>query len=62
VGSIRVYYGEHGREDRRSWLQITLIVIAIVVVASIAIWLIGYALFNMGGSVPGTGTGDVLQP
>jgi hypothetical protein len=43
-------------------LRIVLIVAAVVV----AIWLIGliigYTLFNTGGTVPGTGTGDVITP
>jgi hypothetical protein len=53
-----VHYDEHGRVEapRRRTLRIVLIVVAVVVV----LWLIGYTLFNVGGLIPGTGTGDVV--
>ena len=41
---------------RRRTLRIVLIVAAAVVL----VWLIGYTLFNVGGLIPGTGTGDVV--
>jgi hypothetical protein len=58
VPSTHVHYDQHGRVEvpRRRILRIVLIVVAVVVV----IWLIGYTLFNVGGSVPGTGTGDIV--
>jgi hypothetical protein len=38
-------------------------VVLIVVAAVVLLWIVGYALFNMGGTTPGTGTGDVVtQP
>jgi hypothetical protein len=37
-------------------VRIVLIVLAIVV----AIWIVGYALFNVGGSTPGSGTGEMI--
>jgi hypothetical protein len=45
---------------RRRILRIVLIVVAVVVVVWLIGLLIGYALFNAGGSVPGTGTGDII--
>jgi hypothetical protein len=45
-----------GRRTRR----IVLIVVAVVVVVWLIGLLIGYTLFNVGGSTPGTGTGDVI--
>jgi hypothetical protein len=58
VPSTQVRYDQHGRVEvpRRRILRIVLIVVAVVVV----LWLIGYTLFNLGGSVPGTGTGDIV--
>jgi hypothetical protein len=39
--------------------------VLIVVAVVVAIWLIGllvgYTLFNVGGQVPGTGTGDIIR-
>jgi hypothetical protein len=43
---------------RRKTLRIVMIVVAVVVV----VWIIGYTLFNVGGLIPGTGTGDVVTP
>jgi hypothetical protein len=31
-----------------------------VVAVVVLVWLIGYTLFNVGGLIPGTGTGDVV--
>jgi hypothetical protein len=58
VPSTHVRYDDQGRVDvpRRKTLRIVLIVVAVVVV----VWLIGYTLFNVGGLIPGTGTGDVV--
>jgi hypothetical protein len=58
VPSTHIHYDQHGRVEvpRRRILRIVLIVVAVVVV----LWLIGYTLFNLGGSVPGTGTGDIV--
>jgi hypothetical protein len=55
---MHVHYDEQGRVEvpRRRILRTVLIVIAVVVV----VWLIGYTLFNVGGLIPGTGTGDVV--
>jgi hypothetical protein len=60
VPSTQVHYDEQGRVEvpRRRILRIVLIVVAVVVL----VWLIGYTLFSMGGSIPGTGTGDVVTP
>jgi hypothetical protein len=60
VPSTHVHYDEQGRVEvpRRRILRIALIVVAVVVV----VWLIGYTLFNVGGLIPGTGTGDVVTP
>jgi hypothetical protein len=58
VPSTHIHYDRHGRVEvpRRKILRIVLIVVAAVVV----VWLIGYTLFNVGGTVPGTGTGDIV--
>jgi hypothetical protein len=45
---------------RRRILRIVLIVVAVLVVVWLIGLLIGYTLFNVGGSVPGTGTGDIV--
>jgi hypothetical protein len=60
VPSTHIHYDEQGRVEvpRRRILRIVLIVVAVVVL----VWLIGYTLFNVGGSIPGTGTGDVATP
>jgi hypothetical protein len=59
VRSIRITYDEHGRSvhSRRRWGRIVLVVLAVLVL----IWVVGYILFNVGGTVPGTGEGDILQ-
>jgi hypothetical protein len=64
VPSTHVHYDERGRVEvpRRRILRIVLIVVAVVVVVWLIGLLIGYTLFNVGGSVPGTGTGDVVTP
>jgi hypothetical protein len=56
--SIHVHYDANGRTEtpKRRIVRIVVIVIAIIVV----LWLVGYTLFNVGGTSPGTGTGDVL--
>ncbi|MDQ3778511.1 MAG: hypothetical protein M3310_06585 [Actinomycetota bacterium] len=41
---------------RRRWIWILLIVLA----AAVAAYLIGYELFNMGETEPGSGTGEIL--
>jgi hypothetical protein len=58
VPSTHVHYDKKGRAEvpRRRILRIVLIVVAVVVL----VWLIGYTLFNVGGLIPGTGTGDVI--
>jgi hypothetical protein len=58
VPSTHIHYDRHGRVEvpRRRILRIVLIVVAVVVI----VWLIGYTLFNVGGTIPGTGTGDVV--
>ncbi len=38
------------------WVRVLLIVL----VVAVAIYLVGFVLFNTGGSMPGSGTGDVL--
>jgi cell division protein FtsW (lipid II flippase) len=35
------------------------IVLAVVAIA-ILVWIVGYTLFNIGGTVPGSGEGDVI--
>jgi len=59
VRSIRVTYDEDGRSVRRprNILRIVLIVAAVLIL----IWFVGLILFNIGGTVPGTGEGDILQ-
>ena len=56
--TIRVRYDEHGRSFQGSRvLRWVLIVVAVVVL----IWIVELALFNTGGTVPGSGEGDILQ-
>jgi hypothetical protein len=57
--SIHVRYDEHGRsvQVRGRLLRIVLIVVAILIL----LWIVGYILFNVGGTVPGSGEGDQLQ-
>ncbi len=57
--SIRITYDEHGRSAHRPrrWGRIVLIVFAVIVL----IWVVGYIVFNVGGVVPGTGEGDIIQ-
>lgn len=59
VPSTRVYYDEHGRAEvpRRNTRRIVLIVVAVVIL----LWIIGTILFNVGGTMPGTGLGDVVE-
>ena len=40
----------------RSWVRILLMVVAI----AILLYLAGYLIFNSGGSVPGSGTGETI--
>ena len=40
--------------------RVLLIVLA-VAAAAVGIWLLGYALFNTGSEVPGTGTGTTVE-
>jgi hypothetical protein len=35
-------------------------IVLIVAATVVLIWIVGYMLFNVGGSTPGTGTGDVI--
>jgi hypothetical protein len=62
VAVTHIHYDQHGRVvgSSRRISRIVLIVAAVVV----AIWLIGliigYTLFNTGGTVPGTGTRDIV--
>ena len=62
VPSTHIHYDRHGRVEvpRRKILRIVLIVVAAVVVVWLIGLLIGYTLFNVGGTVPGTGTGDIV--
>ena len=62
VPSTHIHYDRHGRVEvpRRKILRIVLIVVAAVVVVWLIGLLIGYTLFNVGGPVPGTGTGDIV--
>jgi hypothetical protein len=62
VSSTQVHYDEHGRVEvpRRRTLRTVLIVVAVVVVVGLIGLVIAYWLFNTGGTVPGTGTGDVI--
>ena len=62
--STHVHYDQHGRVEvpRRRILRIVLIVAAVVVVVWLIGLFIGYTLFNVGDTVPGTGTGDVVTP
>jgi hypothetical protein len=57
--STRIYYDEHGRAEvpTRNTLRTVLIVVAVVIL----LWIIGYILFNVGGTIPGTGLGDVFE-
>jgi hypothetical protein len=57
--SIHVTYDDNGRSVRRprNIRRIVLIVVAVLVL----LWIAGYILFNVGGTVPGTGEGDILQ-
>jgi nicotinamide riboside transporter PnuC len=59
IRSIRITYDENGRSVRRprNIRRIVLIVVAVLVL----IWIVGYILFNIGGTVPGTGEGDIIQ-
>lgn len=40
--------------------RLLLIVVAVAAVA-VGIWLLGYALFNTGSEVPGSGTGTTVE-
>jgi ferric-dicitrate binding protein FerR (iron transport regulator) len=62
VPSSHVHYDRHGRVEvpRRRVLRIVLIVAAVVMIVWLIGLVIGYTLFNVGGSVPGTGTGDIV--
>ena len=40
--------------------RVLLIVLAVAAVA-VGIWLLGYALFNTGSEVPGSGTGTTVE-
>jgi hypothetical protein len=40
----------------RTWVRILLIVLAVAVV----LYLVGYLIFNAGGSTPGSGTGETI--
>jgi len=62
VPSAHVHYDQHGRVEvpRRRILRIVLIVAAVVVVLWLIGLVIGYTLFDVDGSVPGTGTGDIV--
>jgi hypothetical protein len=62
VFSTHVHYDEHGRVEapKRRTLRTVLTVVAVVVVVLLTGLLIAYWLFNTGGTVPGTGTGDVI--
>jgi hypothetical protein len=64
VPSTHVHYDQHGRVEvpRPRILRIVLIVVAVVVFVWLSGLLIGYTLFNAGGSVPGIGTGDIVTP
>jgi Tfp pilus assembly protein PilO len=58
VRAIRVRYDEHGRWIQKPrLLRTVLIVVAVVIV----LWVIGFIVFDMGGTVPGSGEGDQLQ-
>jgi uncharacterized BrkB/YihY/UPF0761 family membrane protein len=56
VRSIRIQYGEQGRRSvqRSQVLRIVLIVLAVLVL----ILIVSYIVFNIGGTVPGSGEGD----
>jgi fatty acid desaturase len=62
VPTTHVHYDQQGRVEvpRRRILRIVLIVVAVVVVVGLIGWLIAFWLFNAGGTIPGTGTGDVI--
>ena len=62
VPSTHVHYDQHGRVEvpGRRTLRIVLIVAAVVVVLWLIGQLISYTLFNAGGTVPGTGTGEII--
>lgn len=62
--STLIHYDQHGRVEvpRRRILRIVVIVVAVVVVVWLIGFIVGYTLFNVGGEIPGTGTGDVLTP
>jgi ferric-dicitrate binding protein FerR (iron transport regulator) len=63
VPSTHVHYDQHARAEvprRRRTLRIVLIVVAVVVVLWLIGQLISYTLFNAGGTVPGTGTGEII--
>jgi hypothetical protein len=40
--------------------RVLLIVLA-VAAAAVGIWLLGYALFNTGSDIPGSGTGTIVE-
>ena len=63
VPSTHVQYDQHGRVEvpRRRTQRMVLIVVAVVVVLWLIGQVIGYTLVNVGGTVPGTGTGDIVQ-
>jgi flagellar basal body-associated protein FliL len=48
-----------GRENA-SVSRRTLWILLMVIAAVILIWILGYVVFNTGGSIPGSGTGDTI--
>lgn len=40
----------------RRWVRVLVIVVA----AAFALYIVGYAIFDWGGEVPGSGTGEIV--
>ena len=53
-----VRYDEHGRRGRR-WTTGRIVLLVVVVV--VLLWIVGYTVFNIGETIPGSGEGDQIS-
>jgi hypothetical protein len=53
-----IRYDARGRRGRR-WTTGRIVLLVVVVV--VLLWIVGYTVFNMGGTVPGSGEGDQIS-
>jgi hypothetical protein len=58
-----VRFDERGRRAVRRWTTRRIVtIVLLIVLLLLVVWVVGYTLFNIGESVPGTGEGDVISP